>query len=213
MKLAASFIILASAFAAKGAIVAGAGITVTGTTYYGPDQVLINLVNGSGLSLADDPTATHSENNNSAEQWHAGGGQGIEGGPPVVDDQVVTFDLGELYDLNTVYIWQHNQPGNFGRGVNQFDLLYSSDGVSYTAFANNLNLAISPGGNISAQSFAFSQANVRFVQIAIDSAHSGSANEYVGLAEVMFDGIAVPEPGSVALLAFAGAGIALRRRR
>ncbi len=211
MKLATSSIILASSFAAKGAIIAGAGITATATTYYESPQNPINLVNGSGLTVTGDPTATHGTHGSSWDQWHAGAGQGIGGAAPVVDDQVLTFDLGQLYDLSTIYIWQHNQPGNFGRGVNQFDLFYSADGVTYTAYANNLNLAISPGGNISAQAFAFSQTNVRYVQIAIDSAHSGLANDYVGLAEVMFE--AVPEPGSVAFLALAGAGIAVRRRR
>lgn len=195
------------ALASADAAVVVTGTTATATTFFNSVQSPTNLVNNSGLSVANSITATHTETSNAADQWHSSGG--------VVDNESVTINLGGSYDLENIYIWQANQIDFKGRGVNQFDLYYSTNnGGSYTAWALNLNLAISPNTGsadlISAQSFAFGVSGVTNVRIDIDSAHSGAANEYVGLSEVKFT--AVPEPAA-ALLGSLGLLGLLRRRR
>lgn len=181
------------------------GVTVTATTYYSDDQSPVLLVNDSGLT-GSGFSATHAEGGSSEDQWHSSGG--------VVNDEFLTFDLGGTYDLAAIYIWQHNQTDLFGRGVNQFDLLFSTDGGSnYSLSSANNNLAISAGGNISAQSFALFQTGVTHVKIEIDSDWSGETSDFVGLAEVKFDGVAsVPEPSSAVLGGFTLLAL-LRRRR
>ena len=196
------------------------GVTATASTYYAAQQTPDNLVNNSGLSVPDSFTATHSADVSAVGQWHAGAGQGIAGAAPVVDNQFVTFNLGGAYDLSAIYIWQMNQNNNTGRGVHQFDLLYSVDhGTNWLTASSNLNLTQSPGGtSVSAQQFSLVQSGVTNVRIEIDSAWSGAATDYVGLSEVKFDGVvtAVPEPSTYGLIgagALAGFAFVRRRRR
>ena len=197
----------ALSLASADAAVVITGTSATATTFFAAVQSPTNLVNNSGLSVANSITATHTETSNAADQWHSSGG--------VVDNESITISLGGSYDLENIYIWQANQTGLKNRGVNQFDLFYSTDGgTNYTAWTQNLNLAISPNTAaadlISAQSFAFGVSGVTNVRIEIDSAHSGLANDYVGLSEVKFT--AVPEPAA-ALLGGLGLLGLLRRRR
>ena len=189
------------------------GVSATATTWYDALHEPSYMVDGSGLTGVGF-TATHSEAENAANMWHAGEGAGINGAAPITDNQFVTFNLGGTYDLSTVSIWQMNQTANFGRGVNQFDILYSVDGGStYLSSSLNNNLAISTGGNISAQNFSLVQTGVTHVRFEIDSAHSANVNEYVGLSEVMFDGTLVPEPSSSLLFgSMALFSLAYRRR-
>lgn len=202
-------LLVASSLSANAATII-TGTTATATSHYGGNEVPANLVNGSGLT-GTGITATHGQFGNT-NMWHAGNGQGGGAPAPVVDDQFVTISLGGTYNIESIYIWQHNQTGNFGRGVNQFDLLYSTDGgLNFTASSSNNTLAISTGGNISALQFAMSHTGVTHVRIEIDTAHSGAVNEYVGLSEVMIT--TVPEPTSSALLAFGTISLLLRRKR
>ncbi|MCW1923146.1 hypothetical protein OKA05_11330 [Luteolibacter arcticus] len=209
---------LAACASVHGAVIIG--VSATASTYFAAQQDPINLVNNAGLVGAGpyDFSSQHNEDVGSTGQWHAGAGQGVGGVAPVTNDQFVTFDLDGVgttaYDLTSIYIWQHNQPfDSFNRGVNQFDLLYSIDGgTNWLTASSNLNLLKSTGGPNSAQQFTLSQTGVTHVRIEIDTAWSGAANEYVGLSEVKFDGVAVPEPASALLGAF-GLLALLRRRR
>lgn len=178
------------------------GVGASATTTFSYLQDVENLVNNAGLSIPDDFTATHVEQVSSVSQWHSSGG--------IVDNEAVTFDLGGTYNLSTIYIWQSNQTSLFGRGVNQFDLLVSANGIDFTEVASDLNLAISTGGPNSAQSFALFQLGVTHVRIGIDTAHSALASEIVGLAEVKFD--AIPEPATMGLVALFSGGLFLVRR-
>lgn len=212
-RLIPALAVLAAPGSIYGAVITG--VSATATTYYGAAHNPINLVNDAGLVGAGpyDFSSLHDSDGSAIRQWHAGAGQGVGGAAPVVDNQAITFNLGGTYNLTSIYIWQANQTGIFGRGVNQFDLMYSTNGGgSWLTASSNLNLAISTGGNIAAQQFSLAQAGVTHVRIEIDSAHSGAANEYVGLSEVKFDGVAVPE-SATALLSGFGALALLRRRR
>jgi hypothetical protein len=117
------------------------------------------------------------------------------GDAPVVDDQIVTFDLGGAYHLTKIYIWQYNQTGVMSeRGVDEFDVLVSTDnGANYTEVITDAHLEEALSTPQSAQRFALVQNNVTQVRIAIDTAHSGNTREYVGLAEVRFEGVTAVE--------------------
>ena len=158
------------------------GVTCTASSTYVHSTVsTANLVNNSGLSIANDVTATHAAfgGANPGNGWHSTN-------TALVDNQFVTFNLNGTRNVANIYIWQMSQAGQLGRGIRQFDLLVSSDGVNFTEVASNLELAQSPGGAVNSQSFALNQTGITHVRIGIDSAWSGATNEYVGLSEVKF---------------------------
>ena len=178
---------------ARADIVRPAG--VAGQSFWSNFEHPLNLINGSGLvdtgGGIESATALH----NQTGFWHATETFGVGfggGGPAVVANESLTFTLPGTYNLTAAHIWQFNQPGLASRGVNQYDLSVSSDGVSWTPMITNGILAISGGGNIPVQSPNFDSnataTGVRFARLQIDSAHSGAANEYVGLSEVRFEG-------------------------
>ena len=190
---------------ASHAAVVVTGVTATATSNYPTANTDVSfLVNNSGLSVADDVTATHSTFGSGPVGWHSQNG--------VVNDESITLDLHGTYDLAEIYLWQMNQTSALGRGVRQFDLLVSTDGgFNYTEVVSDLTLLQAlNNGPIGAQSFALNQSGVTHVRIGIDSSWNGTTNDYVGLNEVKFT--AVPEP-TAALLGSLGALSLLRRRR
>ena len=157
---------------------------------------ITHIVDGSGLS-AYNFSATHAAGDGTND-WN---GLNVTG--------TVTFNLGGLYNLDGMAVWNFNSINS--RGVNAVTVTGSTDGVTFlaiagapTSFLQQFASAAEP-----AQIFSFS-TTASFIRFTITS-NFGSPNGS-GLNEVMFD--AVPEPASCALL---GAGLAalayLRRRR
>ncbi|MBX2852377.1 MAG: PEP-CTERM sorting domain-containing protein [Phycisphaeraceae bacterium] len=157
--------------------------------------------------------ATHGQDNGGDDfgQWHSAVG--------TTTGVSLIYDLGSEVDLETLHLWQANQTGgNFNRGINQFDVLISSTAsasdnpsdASFVEVITDANLAISAGGDISAQNFDLTGLTGQFIQIRIDSNHGSTA--VTGLSEVRVTGVPVPEPGSLALLGLSGLMIARRRR-
>lgn len=172
------------------------GVSVSG--WWNPTQGgRDNVINGSGLS-EESALGTHDNNNIAETMWFAGVGEGVGGGPPVVADQFLIFDLGASYDLSKAYIWQMNQghPAAGGlwklRGTENLEILVSSDEDPTTATftsVTNATLQVASGfAGEPAQEVAVVASNVRLVMFDIQTALSGAANEYVGLSEVRFEG-------------------------
>jgi hypothetical protein len=153
------------------------------------------LINGGGLvdgggSPYDAADALH----NDTGFWHASNGyQNVAWwvATPSVS-QTLVFTLPGTYTLDTSYFWQMNQTGLPTRGVNQYDLLVSSDGITYTSVVpggSTIPMSPADGSAIGAHSQALTSAsNARFVKMEFQSAHSGAANEWIGLSEVRFEG-------------------------
>lgn len=96
---------------------------------------------------------------------------------------ILTFDMGEMVNFLSAHIWQYNSVTNgLSRGVDGFNILYSSDGVDFTSLGS-ANLTVSPGGSIPAQIVPL-VATARFIRFEITSNHG---NSYTGLSEVAFD--------------------------
>ena len=137
-----------------------------------------------------------------------GQGQGIAGSAPVVASQYVVFNLGGNYDLSSAYLWQIIQPGLLGRGIKEFELYASPNAPNPVSAANPpatydlsgftqilglSTLAQASGSSTPTQTFALSSAtNVRQVYLKINSDWNGLTNDYVGLAEIKFEGTAIP---------------------
>ncbi len=173
-----------------------------------------NLINGSGLDgIGDILLQQHDNDANGTTMWHAGCfDAGIAGGvpptcsdpdmllvEPIVAEQIVEFDLGDLYDLDATHIWQMNQGGAFGalapeRGVDEFEILISAtaDGDDFSSIGT-FNLADVPGtGPVSAEAIVLNDAvGVRRVRFDINTRYGVMeplATGFVGLSEVRFEG-------------------------
>ena len=103
-----------------------------------------------------------------------------------------------LFDLSKAYIWNHSQSNLVARGVDEFEILVSSDIDPLTATFSSVgvfNLAAARGNGADLPEtvdFGAVFPNVQLVKFDINSAQSGSANDYVGLAEVRFEGTEQP---------------------
>ncbi|MCB5186061.1 discoidin domain-containing protein [Methylobacillus gramineus] len=150
-----------------------------------------NLIDNSGLN-----GELHS--GNWSDMWLK------DGTFPVDTTALLTFDLGQSYKLSSALIWQYNSDIDYNRGVKDFYIKVSNDGVNFETIGDLHSLTASKGGNIPAQVVDFSAA-ARYVQFDIRTNHDQQW-PWVGLSEVKFVTAPVPEPTSYAML---GLGIAL----
>lgn len=179
-------------------------------------QGAVHTVDGSGLdtSNANPLLWTHDNgfpNGGGSEFfWHSI----IHDATNSADDVFITYDLGAVFDVNSVLVWNFNAVFSGGdetnRGFNQYDLSVSADNVTFTEIVTDGTL--NQAGGTTAESVqtinvAGSANGVRYIRIDADSNFGGVVT---GLSEVRFD--VVPEPGSLALLGMGGLAL-LRRRR
>jgi hypothetical protein len=208
LSLAAAMGSLALAGSANAAFVAPVGATAssfyagTGSDIRDPSGAIgtVGIVSGSGA------TAMH--NNVNADNWLTNG---------VSVDEWISFDLGQAYDLNAIYLWNYNENHSSGEGrdIKDFTVEVSANGSTWVApssggsqTAAEVLEATTPHG---AETLAMTASNVQYVRFTIDSLHKTQA--YGGLAHVGFEGTAVPEPSTTALLGLGGLALILRRRK
>jgi hypothetical protein len=188
-------------------VITPVGVEATSTFPFFGEYSKEDLISGSGLSggLHD---------SNYANMWMT---------DQSVQQAQLTFDLGGLYNLTGADIWQFNFGTNtpvistLDRGVKDFRILTSTNGVDFTqVFAGTLARSVD-GSPIAAQSFAIGGV-AQFVQIDILNNYAQGTiyeNDYAsGLSEVRFNGAAVPEPATWAMMigGFGLVGGAMRRR-
>jgi hypothetical protein len=173
-------------------------VSASASTFYSAQQDPINLINGSGLvpNSGNILTNTHNAHGSADGMWHSSGGN------PATE--WVIFDLGAQYRLTAADIWQMNQPGNLGRGVMTFGIFTSPNTTDpVTNYVGSFTL--NPAGGVNGepvQQFNFSASGVRRVMLAVSNSISMAGTEYVGLAEVRFQGSEMITPVAAAASTF-----------
>lgn len=132
-------------------------------------------------------------------------------------DPSVTFDLGAVYTINSFHVWNYNENATgiqMTRGVDAVSVEYGTTAGLGSTVPGITNFAIADGTpTYTGEDFSgFTPFNARYIKFDIDSNH-GDVNVFYGLSEVQFDGVLVPEPGSMALFGLGGLALILRRRR
>ena len=136
-----------------------------------------------------------------------------------VNQEWIEFDLGQEFDLTTAYIWnftRNSVGGDVNRSVKQYDIQVADSSKVYATVVTDATLNISTGtGTEPSQLQALVQSNVRWVRFNMDLTYEnkGGQDWQGGLSEVRFEGTAVPEPSTTALLGLGGLALILRRRK
>lgn len=167
-----------------------AGVTATSSRSTFGSYTLSNLTNGVGLTPSISTTATHSIF--FGDMWLNSSG-GTVGN--------LIFDLGGTYSLSDIAIWQYDSDDEQDRGVKDFTLEFSSDGMSFTSLLGTTTLSIAqylPITNEPAQIFALGNTTASHVRLNYLNNYGDPV--FTGLSEVQFVGATpIPEPSTIVM--------------
>ena len=207
---------LALTTSAQAATIAGVTIEDVSSEIAGFDRTAAHTIDGgAGFQAGVQSTHTNSTSNGNS-MWLSQGT--FAGGPADPLPAHITYDLEDNYDLSSFTVWNYNESAATARGANAVTVsVASSEGGSFTTLTGITTFAEAPGdATVFGQTFDLTAlaaaGNVRLLKIDITSSHGGD-NGFAGLSEIRFDGEAVPEPATTALLGLGGLALILRRRK
>ncbi len=167
-----------------------------------------NIINGNGLDTSVDP-ACHSNAPVDSYYWET---------QPWLGSAVIAFDLGGVYELGAIHVWNFNyvdQNGSYtGRGAKDVDILTSLDGSEWTSRGVHVFDIATGTADYTGQRISFETPlrGTRYVKFDIRNYYGGGDSAgHVGLSEVRFLE-AVPEPGSIAVLVIGVSALIARGR-
>jgi hypothetical protein len=158
-------------------------ITATASTQYTNDgRLAIHAVNGAGLV-----GNTH-VNTPANTMWLNNGTFGI----PNDLNPFITFDLGAIYPLRRMKVWNYNEyltgrPELLARGVSRADVLSGVASGSFSSLITGQSFDKAPGTQTDfSQLIDLGGVNARYVRLEKLTNFPGGDNNFVGLSEVQF---------------------------
>ena len=153
----------------------------------GLDRAASHTIDGSGLT-GDGSTHLQGEN---GIVWTT---FGIYGATDY--DPYITYDLGNLYDVKTMRIWNYNSAYQVGSlavnisiiGADEVDIYTSTNGTDFT-FAETVNFSEAPGtDDYTGQDIAVDYPGVRYIKFDIMTNHDGAVFDGTGSNGGAIDG-------------------------
>lgn len=190
-------------------------------------NVLTNIIDGSGFAAGQNPAGSTLDSAVAAAIGHRTGFTDVNTTDGFFSTVATSgagnfdFTFNAPVDIDSLLIWNYSQAhptANFSdRGIATFNIL-ADTGSGFTAVGGlrSINEASdgAPGANSAthtAQEIAgLGLTGVTALRFDVVTNHGGNVT---GLDEVVFGVNAVPEPGSLAMLAIGGVGLVARRRR
>lgn len=213
--------------------IAGVSATAPSTIAGDPDWVATNGDTGSGTwSSPEDPSLEAGASDvlgasdSLADSGMYPGGETRFGDwiTPLGDS--ITFDLGGLYNVNDLLIWNYDQQGFTDLGADSVTILSSATGDegSYSTVGDFSFTEASdapyddpgtPGSYVDpAQILSVNIPDAQYVELVLNSNWGFDTYAWTGLNDVNFVGAsAVPEPSTDAMLALGVAGLVAWRRK
>jgi hypothetical protein len=119
----------------------------------------------------------------------------------------IQWDLGKTYNLTGFHMWNGNEnwnpPDLTSRGVQAANVKVSANGSIWTDLGS-MTFTQAPGTDTyTGEDYALTAANARYVRFDVLSTFGAtmpSAANYASIAEIRFQGTAVPEPSTIVLL-------------
>jgi len=189
--LVALVVLAMSSTLAQSAMIDIADVTASSEIGGNFDRLDDYLIDGSGL--------TDGAHTNSVEgtMWLSTGTD--FGGEDT--DPSVTFDLGEVYLVDRIHVWNYNEVNLPARGVNAVSIEYGITPALGSTLAGITNFTQAPGeeGYTGEVFDSFTPFEARYIKFDINSHHGGD-NEFYGLSEVQFfGGTPPPEPQEIVM--------------
>ena len=94
-----------------------------GSTFNMERQNPNHVIDDSGMSGKDSLQDTHDNNNSALTMWHTTNNPG--------ENAWIQVDLGKVYELDEMWIWNMNQESNMTRGLKNVKIEYSEDGEQW----------------------------------------------------------------------------------
>ena len=99
---------------------------------------------------------------------------------------VLTFDLGKVYPVNGLHVWNYNDAGSYlNRGIKEFEILVSEDGEDFLSLGEYVLEEGTADKFYAGEVVPFDEERARFARIVVKSTFRGS--EFPGLAEIQFN--------------------------
>ena len=97
---------------------------------YTPEQ---NVINNSGMSSDMELDALHDNEGGATTMWHTRDNPG--------KNAWIQVDLGRIYSLDQMWVWNHNQKNLSDRGLKNVKIEYSEDGENWIELTTDISFA------------------------------------------------------------------------
>ena len=164
------------------------GLAVTASSQFGSPQSVRHLVDGSGMQ-----GGAHDNNGSAQTMWHTTQNPAPTSATAVLPASPawVRFDFAQPQRIDSIHIWNHNQPNLTDRGFRKTRIFGSADGAAWFALTSPEVVELprargSPGLEAVVLANAEKTRALKSIVIAAEAKDGNYGGDYYGLSAVRF---------------------------